>query len=331
MSSRTALPRRVRSGALALLALLLVLAVLVIVRVVSGSSSDPRAATTGKPVANAPVTRLANQATAADVAAHADVFGIDFLHPTLTGGTYWVARWGPPRKFSGVDPEDRWFDADHGSGSFVAGGGLLQISGENPRMYIHDPRLERQWRDVEVTVYAKRVRDSGIPYAGVTMVARANHLVTEEGSSDRCDTRGYGGRLRFDGHADFEKETAHPQNQAIGNKEVFPGGMPVGEWLGVKYLVFDRQDGVHLQLWLDRTDGHNGGDWKMLGEVVDNGHVFGKVPCAPGIDPMMPLTAAPTREGSESGRPNVSVYFRSDGIGENGLVYKWASVREIAY
>lgn len=327
MSSRTAFSRgQVRAGALALVAVLIVLTVLVLERVVSDDSPDSRRG----PV-RTPTARLVNQATDAEVKATSDVFGITYLHPTLPDGTYWISRWGPPRSFSGVDPEDRWFDADHGSGSFDAGGGRLQISGENPRMYIHDPALQRQWRDVEVTVYAKRVRDSGIPFAGVTVVARANHLVTEEGESDRCDTRGYGGRLRFDGHTDFEKETAHPQNQAIGNKEIFPGGLPVGQWFGVKYLVFDRQDGVHLQLWLDRTDGHDGGSWEMLGEVVDNGHVFGKVPCAPGIDPRMPLTAAPTREGSESGRPNVSVYFRSDGIGEHGLVYKWASVREIAY
>jgi hypothetical protein len=273
---------------------------------------------------------LVNQASDAQVRAKQDVFGIAYLHRTLPRGTYWISQWDAARRFDGVDPKDPWFDADHGSGSFEAGGGQLAISGPTPRMYVHDPDDQRQWGDVEITVYAKRVDDGGIPFAGITAVARSNHLQTEEGPSDRCDTRGYGGRFRFDGHADFEKETAHPRNEAIGNTRVFPGGMPHGLWIGMKYLVFDREDGVHLQLWLDRTDGRDGGDWKLVAAAVDNGHLFGRVPCAKGIDPRMALTNSPKREGSESGKPNLSVYFRSDGIARDGLLYKWASIREIS-
>ncbi len=270
-----------------------------------------------------------NQATPAQVEATMDEFGISYLRPTRPGGTYWVAQWGTPRSFDGVDPLDDWFDADHGSATYVAGGGELALSGEVPRMYVHDPQELRQWRDVEVTMYVKRVTDSGIPFAGFTVVARANHLTTEEGGTDLCDTRGYGGRLRFDGHTDFEKETAHPHNQAFSNRLLFRDGMPHGVWLGVKYVVRDRPDGVHLELWLDRTEGRDGGSWQLVNAMVDGGGFFGRVPCAPGIDPTLPLTSSPSRVGSESGLPNLSVYFRSDGIGPHGMRYKWGSIREI--
>lgn len=258
-----------------------------------------------------------------------DEFGVRHLLPTLPDGISWVSRWTEPRSFDGVDPKDPWFDADHGSGTYVAGGGELEISGRAPRMYVHDPERRHQWGDVEITVYAQRVADSAIPYAGITAVARSNHLQTEDGSSDICDTRGYGGRLRFDGHADLEKETAHPHNDAIANAEVFPGPVPTGIWIGMKFLVFDRPDGVHLELWVDLSDGAEGGQWRLVTSAIDDGALFGMVPCAPGIDAEMALDNATMRAGSESGRPNLSVYFRSDGIGPAGLVYKWASIREI--
>lgn len=305
----------------ALLALLVGLGVVVTVLQVLGKPET---------AAPPPAPETVRYADEQDVAATRDQFGITYLEPTRPRGTIWVSAWNSDRSFSGVDPLDPWFDADHGSASYRAGGGQLRISGETPRMYVHDPELRRQWRDVEVTMYFKRVDDSAVPYAGMTAVARSNHLLTEDGTDALCDTRGYGGRLRFDGHSDFEKETAHPQNVAIANRRLWRSGMPVGEWIGYKYLVFDKSDGVHLELWLDETRGEQGGDWQLVNKVVDDGESFGTEACATGIDPRMALTAQPYREGSESGKPNVSVYFRSDGIAPDGLVYKWGSIREIA-
>ena len=264
-----------------------------------------------------------------------DAFGIRMLYPSAAGGLAWRARWrGSPRSFSGVDPDDPWFDAAHGDATYsVPGDGTLRISGPTPRMYVHDPGLARQWQNVEITVYFARIADDAVPWGGMVSVARTNHGTTGDEDVDTCDTRGIGARMRYDGAVDFEKETSHPASEPRASKLEWQHGLPVARWLGYKHVVFDLPDGrVRQELWLDESDGAGGGQFRLLNAHEDDGSTFGasSPSCRPGIAPSLALRAGTERAGSESGKPNISVYFRSDGVGPEGLVYKWASVREIS-
>lgn len=269
--------------------------------------------------------------TQTPVAEERDEFGIKNLYTDLANGLSWTSNWQDrDRRFVRNDPFDPWFDTNAGTAAYEVHEGVLKTTGPTSRMYIHDPRLKKQWGDVEITVYAKRLRDAGVPYSGITAVARTNHLEAEDGFSYRpCDTRGYGARFRFDGRSDFEKETSHPKNDAVSERNLFDGGMPRKVWIGYKFVVYDVGQNVHLQLWADFTNGENGGTWTRVNSFIDSGDDFGVVPCHGNIDPMDQLTHDATRDGSESGLPNVSVYFRVDGVKTNGMHYKWASVREI--
>lgn len=279
--------------------------------------------------------------TGSSSAGSADRFGVKMLYPTQQGGRTWDAKWdnGVARTFgnSKNDPSDSLFKtAGLGDGSFnTSGDGILKISGKYPRMYVFDQT--KDWHNVEITVYGQRVSDTNISWAGIQAYARTNHGAIGSEETNNCDTRGYGAQLTYPGKFLFEKETSHHADNGyaqVGQKTIWSGGMPKNQWIGYKFIVRDVDGGQHVRLetYMDTTGGLNGGNWVKVGDFTDTGSNFGtsSAACKSGVSPGLPLTSSNARAGSETGRPNVAVYFRSDGVGTDGLLYKWASIREVA-
>lgn len=270
-------------------------------------------------------------ATTAQTVEARDTFGVTQLYQTKSGGMNWASKWnnGHARTLTwGADPDDAWFQAKGDATYKIDGKGLMSVTGSTPRSYIISP-TQQGWTNAEFTIYAKRVLDTSPAWGGIVGALRTNH---QDDIGKPCDTRGILGRFRINGHIDFEKETKHPASTAIADRTYWSNGFPKNMWIGYKYVVYDLPNNkVKLELYMDKTDGLNGGQWVLVNQFTDDGTNFGKggTSCKSGVSPLLPLTASNSRLGSETGKPNASVYFRSDNVGTNGLVYKKVSVREI--
>lgn len=263
-----------------------------------------------------------------------DKFGIAKLYPDLPRGRQWFSKWdnGQVRVLrSGErDAFDHEFIA-RGNGTInLSGNGLAVISGSFPRMYVYDRDKKQKWRDVEITVYAKRVSETGNPSSqGFVIGARSEHQDADE--ANPCLGRTYYGRILYDGRAVFQKEVIHegaysvnmPSENSKAMWNTSGGTLPKNVWVGIKFVVRNTADqkGAILELYRDITDGENGGSWEKLVEYTDSGSWS---QTDSGVD-------VAARCGYSAGKvltdPGVSVFIRNDMVRE--AQYKLFSIREI--
>jgi len=265
-----------------------------------------------------------------DSSSTVDKFGVKEIHPTKAGGREWFSRFdvGPTRTFGsgGSDP----FDPEaHGTGvgSYTVGGesgpleGILRMTGTFPRLYIMDP-AEPKWQNVEITWYGSVNSIAGASsWHGMIAGTRSEHHNAGT-SATQCNARTYYARPLFNsGGVDFEKEMSHGAtsiNAQMSIVSLFPGGFPLNDWLGFKFIVRNSGSNVILELWYDDSAGLNGGNWRLIREYNDNANRTWWVsnPCYP--------------RGTVYLDGGTSTFFRTDSmIGGKHYDMKWVSIREV--
>jgi len=263
-----------------------------------------------------------------------DQFGIRMLNQTTVNGKVWVSNWnnGHYRDLrSGErDPDNNQFIARGNGTVTINGSGIAQISGDSPRMYVYDQAKKEKWNNVEVTIYAKRVSESGRKSSqGFVIGVRSEHQDANEQAP--CLGRTYYGRLLYDGRAVFQKEVVHegaysvnmPNEDHKALWDTTDGSLPQNRWVGIKYVVKTNSDrkSVGMELYRDLTDGENGGNWEKVAEYIDNGKWS---QTDTGID-VQKVCGYPAN--SVLLDPGTSVFIRNDLI--KTAEYKFFSIREI--
>jgi hypothetical protein len=256
-----------------------------------------------------------------------DKFDIAELNPTKSDGREWFSSWdnGKNRTILGGsrDPYDKLSKVT-GSGFpkvEISGSGVANMSGGQPRIYVYDEPELLKWRNVEVTLYGERMSESAKDNsAGFNIGARSNHQ--DQASKSNCNVDTYYSRMLYDGNANFMKELVHPDEATaapLGNKIDWSGKvtLPFDKWIGHKFVLRDFDAGTHvkLQMYLDITDGLNGGDWKLVAEWEDDGIWF--------VPPN--LCGIPVNKIILEDNP--SVFIRNTDV--TSALYKKFSIREI--
>jgi len=237
-----------------------------------------------------------------------DVFGIKAIYTSSASGDDWDNNWDIPRMMTSVkvDPDEPKAKM-RGSGIIDIKNGTMTMTG-SPRYYIHQHN-----KNVEFTSYFKLNNWQNPPksHSGFTMVTRSNHHLYKD---DPCSARSYYCRLWNNGEIGFQQEYRHGGDGVSysGSKRVslYANGIPKNKWIGMKFCVLDKNNETILQIYVDETEGRNGGSWKLIHEV--NALIFTKADPCNGPKPI----------------PDGNVSFiRTDAA--DTVQVKWASIREI--
>lgn len=103
--------------------------------------------------------------------------------------------------------------------------------------------------------------------------------------------------------------------------DFFSGGLPLGDWIGMKFVVYTLSGGrVKLELYLDLDEGKSGGDWKLVHSMIDSP---GEWTTSKSIPSRCSVQNGETVQGAKN-----YCFLRSDGDGTM-VVWRKASIRNI--
>lgn len=226
-----------------------------------------------------------------------DIFGITEIYPTKNNGRTWHNKWGS----NSVDMHYTSGQADkndtevfyHGNGgSFTIYGkssarvGQAEMHGKTPRVYIRTNNKQgynsslglQKWGSCEITVYTYLTDYKGESYGtGITAGCFTNHIPDSfppYSIGDFSSQAYYGKLYGNNGACCFKKEVGFPNTLTLG-KTTYPfsngGKMALNTWIGFKFVcrAYTNSIKAHMEIWMDLTNGANGGHWVLVNEIDD--------------------------------------------------------------
>ena len=192
-------------------------------------------------------------------------FLVKKIYPTREGGREWFINMNDPTGDKIFDPGSKIIRQHDGSWQ-IEGRDKIGYREDQVRMNVNTPDGEPQWKNVEITGYAKVVSASS-PHDALTWYARGGR------HSDRipCQGTSLKGSIRIDGSVFWQKEIWHTGGYTDERaKATATTNLLLGRWIGWKVVMYNINNdrAVKMESYLD--DGNNN-EWKKVTELVDDG------------------------------------------------------------
>jgi hypothetical protein len=237
-----------------------------------------------------------------------DRFGIDKIYETKIGGREWYMNMENPYADSWLILGDIDLEKQP-DGSWRVGGVDIeeQFNGKYHIIFgVNTHPWEEEWRDVEITGYAKIVSAAeDETEVGLQWYARgANHT-----GEAPCEGTSLKGRLLIDGTTNWKKEIWHDGGYTNERAtEQATDKSLVDRWVGWKVVIYNIENNTEVKME-SYIDDENKNNWRQVTELLDDGRWY-----ATSTDEEFYSPGCGFAKDYVVTNPGPVVAFRSDGI-----------------
>jgi hypothetical protein len=197
------------------------------------------------------------------------IFKIKEIYPTKSGGREWFIDMANPKADKLFDPGSPIYKQPDGSWQ-IGGKDGSKNEEDQVRMKIGTSEDEPEWKNVEITGYAK-VLWADSPSDHIDWYARGG----KHSRSVPCEGSALKGWISTEGTVSWIKEIWHTGGYTKARDTHKVTGSIVNRWIGWKVVMYNinNNKAVKMESYIDDN---NNNIWKKVSEIVDNGGWFAK-------------------------------------------------------
>lgn len=192
-------------------------------------------------------------------------FKVAQIYPTKPGGREWFIDMNNPTSDGIFDPGSQ--TTQRADGSWEINGNLRPGNKyeDQVRMTVGTPTGQEQWKNVEITGYA-RVLSADSNSDDLDWYARGG----THSSDVPCEGTALKGTISVDGDVSWLKEIWHTGGYTKPRDTHHVTDSILNRWIGWKVVIYNINDNkaVKMEAYLDDNDNNH---WKKVSDIVDNG------------------------------------------------------------